>query len=109
MPFCDHANHVRLFAIEMTLKPCFLFCCISQGKTFEVAAGSLGFSVVVFTICSLCTLGLLVLRRNVTFFGKAELGGPKGPKYISAIICVCLWVFYVIVACLQDYSIIAGF
>lgn len=81
----------------------------SQGVSFEVPAGSLGFSVVVFTICAIVTLILIVIRRFVGVFGNAELGGPKTPKMISGIFMISLWLVYVLLASLQTYEYIEGF
>ncbi|XP_060076839.1 sodium/calcium exchanger 3-like [Ylistrum balloti] len=81
----------------------------SKGTTFEVPAGALGFSVVVFTICSLITIMFLLLRRNVTVFGKGELGGPKVPKIISGSFCIFVWILYVLLASLNSYEYIPGF
>lgn len=69
-------------------------------------AGSLGFSVMLFTISALIALSLLMLRRNVASLGSAELGGPVTMKYISGTVLVLLWVFYITLSCLQDYHII---
>lgn len=80
-----------------------------QGVSFEVPAGSLGFSVVVFTICAIVTLILIVVRRFVGVFGNAELGGPKTPKMISGIFMISLWLVYVLLASLQTYEYIEGF
>ncbi|XP_041363701.1 sodium/calcium exchanger 2-like [Gigantopelta aegis] len=76
----------------------------AKGKTFEVPAGSLSFSVILYIVCSLLGLGLLVLRRRLRFFGNAELGGPKGPKIFSALFMISLWIFYVILSSLQAYG-----
>ncbi|XP_067672018.1 sodium/calcium exchanger 2-like [Haliotis asinina] len=81
----------------------------SQGKTFEVPAGSLSFSVTLYTICAVLALGLLVIRRLILKFGKAELGGSKIPKILCAAFLVFLWVFYVIMSSLQAYGHIQAF
>ena len=80
-----------------------------QGKSFEVPAGALSFSVVIFTICAVATLLLLVLRRNLALFGKAELGGPKGPKIFTGVSLILLWVLYVLLSSFQVYEYIPGF
>ena len=67
-------------------------------------AGSLGFSVTVYTICAITTITILMLRRCLGVFGKTELGGPTVPKYISAGILVTLWVLYVVLSSLQTYG-----
>ena len=67
---------------------------------------SLPFSVMIFTICAVSTLGMLMLRRSLSFFGNAELGGPTFPKLLSAIVFVGLWLTYVMLASLQAYKYI---
>uniref|UniRef100_A0A7S4LQM0 Calx-beta domain-containing protein n=1 Tax=Oxyrrhis marina TaxID=2969 RepID=A0A7S4LQM0_OXYMA len=59
---------------------------------FMVPAGNLGFSVGVFTTCALLCIAGLVVRRKL--FG-GELGGPRGPKVVSAVFFVCLWFTYI--------------
>ena len=52
---------------------------LPQGQNyFEVPAGSLGFSVVLFTSCAAIAIMLLVIRR---FAVGAELGGPTAVSY----------------------------
>ena len=67
---------------------------------------SLPFSVMIFTICAITTLGMLMLRRSLAFFGNAELGGPTFSKIMSSCIFVGLWLFYVLLASLQAYKYI---
>jgi len=77
---------------------------LPQGQNyFEVPAGSLGFSVVLFTSCAAIAITLLVVRRFVV---GAELGGPTVMKYVSAVILVLLWVLYVLLSSFQSYGII---
>jgi len=68
---------------------------------FAVPSGSLGFSVSVFTICGLCCIATLVLRRK---FCGGELGGPQIPKVISATFCASLWFLYVALCTWNVYS-----
>ena len=63
--------------------------------------GSLGFSVTIYTICALVCIALLMARRYLAVFGKAELGGPNGAKYASAVIILSLWVTYIVLSSLQ--------
>merc|ERR1712113_694682 len=59
---------------------------------FMVPAGSLGWSVLPFTIISLLCVALLTFRRKR--FG-AELGGPEPhKKFHSALLCF-LWFVYI--------------
>merc|ERR1711990_57149 len=47
----------------------------SQGLTFDVPVGSLGFSVTIFCLEALCAILILLARRHPAVGG--ELGGPK--------------------------------
>ncbi|CAF1160456.1 unnamed protein product [Rotaria sordida] len=78
----------------------------SQNLPFTVKADDLTFSVLVFSIC--CVLGMIVLifRRFLGIFGKAELGGPTIPKYICSIFFVLLWIGYLTLTGLQAYGYI---
>ncbi|XP_071815402.1 sodium/calcium exchanger 2-like isoform X3 [Apostichopus japonicus] len=76
----------------------------AKGDTFSVPAGSLAFSVAVFTVCAVVCIALLMVRRNLKFFGSAELGGPKWPKIGSAIFLVSLWLLYIILSIVQVYT-----
>lgn len=56
--------------------------------------------------CTICML-LLIARRVLPFFGKGELGGPVGPKVLSALILIVLWLGYVLLSALQTYDYIS--
>jgi len=73
---------------------------------FAVPAGDLAFSVTVFTICAISTIALLMVRRMVGVFGKAELGGPVGPKYATSAFLIGLWFLYVTLSSLKAYGLI---
>jgi solute carrier family 8 (sodium/calcium exchanger) len=62
---------------------------------FEVKAGSLGPSVVVFCCCALTCISLLLVRRWTV---GAELGGPVLVARISSAFLVCLWFVYIVSA-----------
>jgi solute carrier family 8 (sodium/calcium exchanger) len=66
-----------------------------QGAFF-VPAGDLTFSVIVFSVCAITTLGLLVFRRIK--YG-AELGGPMA--YPHSMTCVFLWFLYITLSILN--------
>ncbi|XP_064633303.1 sodium/calcium exchanger 3-like isoform X2 [Lineus longissimus] len=78
----------------------------AQGKTFYVPAGSVAFTVVLYTICSLLCIGLILLRRYLTVFGKGELGGNNVMKWVSFAFLVTLWVLYVLLSAFNSYKII---
>lgn len=80
----------------------------SQGKTFQVPAGSLGFSVGLYTAVSLIATGVLIARRMLPVFGRAELGGPKTSANLCALLFVSLWLLYVGLSALQSYQVIAA-
>ena len=77
---------------------------VGSPNGFEMKDSSLSFSVLAFTICAVSTLVMLMIRRNVGFFDKAELGGPNFSKLLSAGIFVTLWLVYVMLASLQSYG-----
>merc|ERR1712154_561042 len=70
-------------------------------KGFVVNAGTLSFSVIVYTGCAIAAVALLMLRRFLPIFGKAELGGPRVTKYISAGFFLFLWLLYIVLSILQ--------
>ena len=55
---------------------------------FAAPGGALGFSVMVFCTCALCTFAIIVYRR---FSVGAELGGPIGPAKVHCCMCLSLW------------------
>jgi len=81
----------------------------ANGSIFEVPPGSLAFSITVFTVAAILAILLFVVRRNLSLFGRAELGGPILPKYISAGFLVLLWISYIMFSILQSSKIIPGF
>ncbi|KAL0275303.1 UNVERIFIED_CONTAM: hypothetical protein PYX00_003196 [Menopon gallinae] len=78
----------------------------SQDSVFRVPAGTLGFSVLLFSISAIIAFCLLILRRKASAFGAAELGGPLALKYFSGSILILLWVLYIVASCLQEYGYI---
>ena len=73
---------------------------------FQVPSGGLSFQVVIYTICSVTGLTLIVMRRKMDLFGRAELGGVTSMKYVSAGILFGLWVLFIILNSLNAYGII---
>merc|ERR1719347_2422129 len=76
----------------------------SQGESFIVPVGSLGFSVTVFCIEAALAIGILLARRHPAVGG--ELGGPKIFKTISSSLFVFFWCFYVMISALEMYGVI---
>ena len=77
-------------------------------RGFVVNAGTLSFSVIVYTGCAIAAVALLMLRRFLPLFGQAELGGPKVTKYLSAAFFLFLWLFYIVLSILQCYGYISS-
>ena len=73
---------------------------------FMVPSGSLGFSVLVYSVLSLVAISFLMLRRRCGWAGRAELGGPRGSARASAIFMVGLWCVYITLSTLQAYDVI---
>ncbi|CAB3385331.1 Hypothetical predicted protein [Cloeon dipterum] len=78
----------------------------ANGTVFKVPSAGLGFSVVIYTAVALMAILLLMLRRQLSIFGKAELGGPFWPRVFSVCCLVGLWFLYVTLSSLQAYNII---
>merc|ERR1712130_868425 len=76
----------------------------SQGESFIVPVGSLGFSVTVFCIEAALAIGILLARRHPAVGG--ELGGPKFFKTCSSAAFVFFWCFYVMISALEMYDVI---
>jgi solute carrier family 8 (sodium/calcium exchanger) len=72
-----------------------------NGAVFEVPAGDLAFSVMMYLSTSIACFILLIVRR---FAIGGELGGPPASKYLSAFILVCLWLIYIIFSSLKAYG-----
>ena len=70
---------------------------------FIVRSGDLGLSVIVFTVCAICTIGLILIRRNM---GGQELGGNKTGAMASGVFLVILWLIYIIMSCLSTYGML---
>ena len=75
-----------------------------KGLPFTVKAGSLTFSVAVYTCVSFVCLIVLFLRRYLKVFGKGELGGPTVPKYLTSLLYFSLWLVYIVLSSLQAYG-----
>lgn len=80
-----------------------------QGQPFDVEARSLGFSVALYSICSILCIVTLVVRRYVPALGGCELGGPKAPKMVTGAFFCLLWFLYITLSALQAYDVIDGF
>jgi solute carrier family 8 (sodium/calcium exchanger) len=73
----------------------------AQGSTYEVPAGSLAFSVMIFTICAVTSLCMLCVKRRVS---GGELGGQGVFRWGVALVLVFLWFLYVLLSSLQTYG-----
>ncbi|XP_004698741.1 sodium/calcium exchanger 3 isoform X1 [Echinops telfairi] len=78
-----------------------------QGQEFHVAAGTLAFSVTLFTIFAFVCISVLLYRRRPHLGG--ELGGPRGCKLATMWLFVILWLLYILFATLEAYCYIKGF
>ncbi|NXP31857.1 NAC3 protein, partial [Leiothrix lutea] len=79
----------------------------SQGQEFQVSAGTLAFSVTLFTIFAFICISVLLYRRRPHLGG--ELGGPRGCKVATTLLFVSLWLLYILFATLEAYCYIKGF
>jgi len=71
---------------------------------FAVPAGTLTFSVLIYTICAILALAVIMARRFLPVFGNAELGGAVVPKWICSMFFLTLWFLYIILSALQAYD-----
>ncbi|XP_017715086.1 PREDICTED: sodium/calcium exchanger 3 isoform X5 [Rhinopithecus bieti] len=78
-----------------------------QGQEFHVSAGTLAFSVTLFTIFAFVCISVLLYRRRPQLGG--ELGGPRGCKLATTWLFVSLWLLYILFATLEAYCYIKGF
>eukprot|EP00095_Tigriopus_kingsejongensis_P006604 snap_masked-scaffold634_size121673-processed-gene-0.12 protein:Tk06604 transcript:snap_masked-scaffold634_size121673-processed-gene-0.12-mRNA-1 annotation:"hypothetical protein DAPPUDRAFT_328233" len=76
----------------------------SMGSRFLVDAGSLGFTVMLYTLLALVGIAILMFRRNSAACGRAELGGPTVTKRLTGMLFVSLWVVYVALSASQAYG-----
>ncbi|XP_054828576.1 sodium/calcium exchanger 3 isoform X8 [Eublepharis macularius] len=79
----------------------------SKGQEFHVSAGTLAFSVTLFTIFAFVCISILLYRRRPHLGG--ELGGPKGCRLATTLLFVSLWLLYILFATLEAYCYIKGF
>lgn len=69
-----------------------------ENNGYYIAAGSLGFSVVVFTVLAITCIITIIARRYVV---GGELGGSKNGRMYSCIFLCSLWVLYIVLSTLQ--------
>ncbi|XP_030627641.1 sodium/calcium exchanger 3 isoform X4 [Chanos chanos] len=78
-----------------------------KGKAFYVPAGSLAFSVTLFTIFAFLAVSVLLYRRRAHIGG--ELGGPRGHRLLTTAFFFSLWFLYILFSSLEAYCHIQGF
>ncbi|XP_060938924.1 sodium/calcium exchanger 3 isoform X1 [Limanda limanda] len=78
-----------------------------KGKPFEVQAGSLAFSVTLFTIFAFLAISVLLYRRRAHIGG--ELGGPRGHRLATTAFFFSLWLLYIFFSSMEAYCHIEGF
>ena len=83
--------------------PADIYNLYKESGAFIVRSGDLGLSVIVFTVCAICTIGLILIRRNM---GGQELGGNKTGAMASGVFLVILWLIYIIMSCLSTYGML---
>lgn len=76
-------------------------------------AGSLAFSVIMYTVTACVCIAMLMARRYLPIFGEdphgpGELGGKKSLKTACAVLFVFLWFFYVLMSAMEAYGHIEG-
>ncbi|XP_078458565.1 sodium/calcium exchanger 3-like isoform X2 [Lampetra planeri] len=79
----------------------------TKDEPFRVQAGTLAFSVTLFTIFAFVSVAVLMLRRRPSIGG--ELGGPRRQKLLTCALFVLLWLIYIVFSGLEAYCHIPGF
>lgn len=79
----------------------------TKGRPFHVEPGSLAFSITLFAIFALLSMGVLLLRRRASVGG--ELGGARIPKVLTSLLFFGLWFLYVLLSSLEAYCHLQGF
>ena len=67
----------------------------------------LGFSVMVFSLCAVCAIALILVRR-FCLRPAAELGGPRPVAWLSATLLIFLWLLYIMCSTLKAYEVELG-
>ncbi|CAD5118698.1 DgyrCDS7380 [Dimorphilus gyrociliatus] len=75
----------------------------TKNKTFKVEAGTLGFSVLVYSVFASICVASLFMRRKLKAFG-GELGGSTKLKWLTAICLILMWFVYIVLSALQTYK-----
>nr|XP_015824655.2 sodium/calcium exchanger 3 isoform X1 [Nothobranchius furzeri] len=78
-----------------------------KGKSFVVQAGSLAFSVTLFTIFAFLAVSVLLYRRRAHIGG--ELGGSRRHRLATSAFFFSLWFLYILFSSLEAYCHIEGF
>lgn len=78
----------------------------TKGKSFKVDSEGIGWCVVIYSILSVISMGILILRRKLKCLGKAELGGPRNTKLISSALLVAMWIGYLVFTYFQSNKLI---
>lgn len=69
---------------------------------YFVPAGSLGFSVCVFSVVAIICIIILLIRRKKV---GGELGGSQMGRMVSAALLTSLWFLYIFMSILQAYDV----
>lgn len=77
-----------------------------DGTMYEVPAGGLAFSVMLFLVTSCTCIAVLLIRKKVV---GGELGGSKCGRWSSFAFLVSLWFIYILFSSLVEYDHIEGF
>ena len=73
---------------------------------FVVRKDGLSFSVAIFTLCAICTILILLLRRRSD--PPAELGGDRKLAVATSAFLLFLWLMYILLSSLKAYEVELG-
>lgn len=72
-----------------------------ENPGYYIEAGSLGFSVILFTFLAIICIIFILARRQVV---GGELGGEKFGRTWSCVFLCTLWLFYIVLSSIQAYE-----
>ncbi|XP_050540521.1 sodium/calcium exchanger 3-like isoform X2 [Daktulosphaira vitifoliae] len=68
-----------------------------NNSNFLILTNEIDINVFVYCTVAILAIAVLIIRRNVKFFGRAELGGPQNGRLLTAFIFITLWLIYILI------------
>lgn len=81
-------------------------CWSAKGLPFTFGSGDFCFSVGLYLVLTIIAIVLMIIRRNLSVFGSAELGGPTLSRILSSALLLLLWAIFIALCVLQTYGVL---